>query len=143
VSKFLKAVVPSVLALAYILIHLAVTGDLDTLQLVNGCIKIYTLRKGITDIAIYDEAAVRARYGLNPSQMIDYKALRGDPSDNIKGVAGIGEKGAADLIRNFKSLEGLYEAIHENKTLDKIKPKTLQLLKDQEDQAKLSYELSK
>lgn len=120
-----------------------VTGDLDTLQLVNKCIKIYTLRKGITDIAIYDEAAVRARYGLNPSQMIDYKALRGDPSDNIKGVAGIGEKGAADLIRNFKSLEGLYEAIHKNNTQDKIKPKTLQLLIDQEDQARLSYELSK
>jgi len=60
-----------------------VTGDLDTLQLVNHVIKVYTMRKGITDVVIYDAKAVRARYGLNPDQMVSYKALRGDPSDNI------------------------------------------------------------
>jgi DNA polymerase-1 len=66
-----------------------VTGDLDTLQLVNKCVKIYTMRKGLTDNAVYDEKAVRERYGLMPNQMVDYKALRGDPSDNIPGVMGI------------------------------------------------------
>jgi len=77
------------------------TGDLDSLQLVNECVKIYTLRKGINDTAVYDIAAVKDRYGLAPKQMIDYKALRGDPSDNIKGVKGIGEKTAGELIQNF------------------------------------------
>ncbi len=88
------------------------TGDLDTLQLVNGNIKVYTLKKGISDTAIYDEKAVRARYGLNPNQMVDYKALRGDPSDNIPGVKGIGEKGAVELIKHFHSIDKLYEKLH-------------------------------
>src|SRR6185503_2694657 len=92
-----------------------VTGDLDTLQLVNDCVKIYTMRKGLTDNAVYDEKAVRERYGLVPSQMIDYKALRGDPSDNIPGVKGIGEKTASELIKEFKSLENLYEAVKNGK----------------------------
>ncbi|MEK9158645.1 MAG: DNA polymerase, partial [Patescibacteria group bacterium] len=87
------------------------TGDLDTLQLVDENTKIYSLRKGISDIFIYDEAAVKERYGLLPNQMTDYKALRGDPSDNILGVRGIGEKTAADLIQKFGSIEGVYEKI--------------------------------
>jgi DNA polymerase I len=85
-----------------------VSGDLDLLQLVSKCVKIFTLRRGLADTFIYDEAAVGERYGLKPSQMIDFKALKGDPSDNIKGVAGIGEKGAAQLIQDFGSLENLY-----------------------------------
>jgi DNA polymerase-1 len=120
-----------------------VTGDLDTLQLVNDCVHIYTLRKGLTDVAVYDPAAVKERYGLNPSQMIDYKALRGDPSDNIKGVTGIGEKGAIQLIQDFGSIEELYKAIHDGKAEDKMKPRTLTLLTEQEEQARQSYHLSK
>src|SRR4029077_11141151 len=119
-----------------------VTGDLDTLQLVNGHIKVYTMKKGISDTAIYDAKAVRARFGLAPEQMVDYKALRGDPSDNIAGVKGIGEKGASELIKEFKSLDGLYQAIHAGKTGDKIRPRILELLKDQEKEARMSYELS-
>jgi DNA polymerase-1 len=119
-----------------------VTGDLDTLQLVNHVIKVYTMRKGITDVVIYDAKAVRARYGLNPDQMVDYKALRGDPSDNIPGVKGIGEKTAEELIKKFKSLDGLYEAVKKEKTGDEIKPRVLQLLKDQEKEARMSYKLS-
>ncbi len=119
-----------------------VTGDMDTLQLVNGQIKVYTLRKGLTDVAVYDAAAVFDRYGLKPEQMIDYKALRGDPSDNIKGVAGIGEKGAIALIQEFGSLENLYKQIKAGNTGDKIKPRILQLLIDQEESARFSYELS-
>ncbi len=119
------------------------TGDLDSLQLVNPCVKIYTLRKGLTDTAVYDEAAVKERYGLMPKQMIDYKALRGDPSDNIKGVAGIGEKTASQLIQDFGSLENLYKQIKAGKTGDKIKPRVLQLLVDGESAAEQSYFLSK
>ncbi len=119
-----------------------VTGDLDTLQLVNNCVKIYTMRKGITDTAIYDEKAVRERYNLLPNQMVDYRALRGDASDNIPGVAGIGEKTASGLIQEFKSLEELYKAVESGKAEGKIKPRILQLLKDQKEQAYQSYELS-
>jgi DNA polymerase I len=119
------------------------TGDLDSLQLVNECVKIYTLRKGLTDTAVYDIEAVNERYGLKPGQMIDYKALRGDPSDNIKGVAGIGEKTAGQLIKDFGSLDELYKAIAAGKTGDKIKPRVLQLLIDGEPDARQSYTLSK
>src|SRR6185369_10743991 len=80
--------------------------------------------------------------GFNPDQMVDYKALRGDPSDNIPGVKGIGEKTAAELIKDFKSLDELYKAIKADKTGTKIKPRILQLLKDQEKEARMSYELS-
>ncbi len=119
-----------------------VTGDLDTLQLVETCVKIYTMRKGISDTMVYDPKAVRARYGLNPDQMVSYKALRGDPSDNIPGVKGIGEKTASELVKDFKSLDGLYEAITAEKTGAKIKPRVLELLKAQEKEARMSFELS-
>ncbi len=122
---------------------MVVTGDLDSLQLVNKCVKIYTLRKGLADTAIYDEAAIQERYGLKPLQMIDYKALRGDPSDNIKGVKGIGEKTAMDLIQQFGSINALYEFIKIGKNLDKIKPRPLKLLIEGEADARFSYDLSK
>lgn len=118
------------------------TGDMDTLQLVNHQIKVYTLRKGITDTAVYDAKAVRERFGLSPDQMVDYRAIKGDPSDNIPGVKGIGEKGAIELIKEFKSLDNLYKAIHTGKTGDKIRPRVLELLKAQEEGARMSYEIS-
>ena len=90
-----------------------VTGDMDTLQLVDEHTKVYGFRKGFSDTVIYDEAAVKERYGLVPSQMVAYKALRGDPSDNIPGVKGIGEKGAATLLQEFGSLEGVYKHVAE------------------------------
>lgn len=123
---------------------MVVTGDMDAIQLVNKCVKIYTLRKGITDTAIYDEAAVMERYGFAPKQMIDYKALRGDPSDNIKGVKGIGEKGATDLIKEFGSIDALYKGIknQEPRVKELIKPRILQLLIDQEESARQSYYLA-
>lgn len=122
-----------------------VTGDLDTLQLVNKCARVYTMKKGITDTVIYDEKAVRARYGLNPDQMIDYKALRGDSSDNIPGVKGIGEKGAGDLIKQFGSINELYKEIRgkSQELRSKIKSRTLKLLEEQEGQARMSYDLSR
>lgn len=91
-----------------------VTGDMDTLQLVDNNTKVYTLKKGIKDTIIYDIDLVEQKYGFGPAQVIDYKALRGDPSDNIPGVKGIGEKTATDLIKKYGSLDGIYEAINEN-----------------------------
>ena len=91
--------------------NVIVTGDMDTLQLVDAYTKVYSFRKGFSDTFIYDEQAVRERYGLNPNQMVDYKALRGDPSDNIPGVRGIGEKTATTLLQEFGTLEKLYAAI--------------------------------
>jgi DNA polymerase-1 len=121
-----------------------VTGDLDTLQLVNHKIRVYTMRKGISDVVIYDAKAVRSRYGLAPEQMVDYKALRGDPSDNIPGVKGIGEKTAGDLIKKFGSFENLYKQIkYPNVERLNLKPRILKLLLDQEEQAIMSHQLSK
>ncbi|MCX6778621.1 MAG: hypothetical protein NTU97_00100, partial [Candidatus Magasanikbacteria bacterium] len=88
---------------------LIVTGDMDTLQLVDEDTEVYTMKKGVNDIAVYNIKAVVERYGLKPDQMVDYKALRGDPSDNIPGVKGIGEKTATDLIQKFGSVENIYK----------------------------------
>jgi DNA polymerase-1 len=87
------------------------SGDLDTLQLINQYTKVYALKKGVKDTILYDERAVRERYGLSPEQLIDFKALKGDPSDNIPGVPSIGEKTAIKLIKEFGSLENLYSSL--------------------------------
>ena len=71
-----------------------VTGDKDTLQLIDKNTFVYTLRKGVKDTVIYDEKSTKEKFGIEPKEMIDFKALAGDPSDNIPGVAGIGPKTA-------------------------------------------------
>ena len=92
-----------------------VTGDMDTLQLVNDSTKVYTMKRGLSDSILYDAEKVFERYGLKPSQLIDFKGLRGDPSDNIPGVKGIGEKTAVTLLQKYKNLSGVYENIGEIK----------------------------
>jgi len=119
-----------------------VTGDLDTLQLVTDRVKVYTMKKGLTDSFVYGPKEVEERYGLRPDQMVDYRALKGDPSDNIPGVIGIGEKTAASLIAKYGSLDELYKAVEKDET-DGIKPKVLELLKSQKDQAYMSQNLSR
>lgn len=116
-----------------------VTGDLDTLQLINPNTKIYTMSHGLNDSMIYDSKAVEERFGLSVDQMIDYKALRGDPSDNIPGVKGIGEKGAIELLQNFKTLKNIYQNINS----PKIKPRLKELLITHKNEALLSYDLAK
>lgn len=118
---------------------IVVTGDLDTLQLIDDKTKIYTQRKGMSDIVVYDAAAVRERFGLEPSQLIDYKAMRGDTSDNLPGLKGIGEKGASELLQKYGTIEGIYEAVKNNP--NDIKPRTLQALKDGEKDIPLSKRL--
>ena len=119
------------------------TGDLDTLQLVEGDrVVVFTLRKGVQDTIIYDEQAVRERYGLDPSQLSDYRGLKGDPSDNIPGVPAIGEKAGATLIQQFGSLEKLYQQIQNPNTKIQISEKLREKLLDNKDQAFFSKQLS-
>jgi len=92
------------------------SGDMDTLQLVSGKrVRVYTLKKGIKDTIIYDEDGVRERFGFGPEQLTDYKGLRGDTSDNIIGIKGIGEKTGATLIQNFGTIEKMYAELKKNK----------------------------
>jgi len=117
------------------------SGDLDTLQLINKNTKVYTFKKGLKDTILYDEKAVKEKYdGLVPEQMSDFKALKGDPSDNVPGIPGIGEKTAISLIKEFGDLENLYKEIENIKVLPKEKagilnPRLFNLLKDYKDQA--------
>lgn len=122
------------------------SGDMDTLQLVDDArVRVYTLKKGINDTILYDQKAVQARFGFPPSQIPDFKGLRGDPSDNIKGVPGIGEKTATELIVNFGTIEALYATLKkgDEKLLKKgIKPRMIALLKEHEEDARFSKSLA-
>jgi DNA polymerase-1 len=119
------------------------TGDLDTLQLVDGHkVVVFTLRKGVTDTILYDEAMVNERYGLAPEQVADWKGLKGDPSDNIPGVPGVGEKTATALIQEFGSIEKLYEAIEEGVVKKPLTEKLIAKLIEHKDMALFSKRLA-
>jgi DNA polymerase-1 len=116
---------------------IVLTGDGDTLQLVDRQTKVAMPQRGIQPPTLYNIAAVEGKYGLKPHQIIDYKALRGDSSDNIPGVAGIGEKTATNLLQEFGSVDEIY------KNLDKIKSEsTVNKLKKGKDMAYLSQKLA-
>jgi len=116
-----------------------VTGDLDTLQLVDDNTKVLTFVKGLSETKLYDEKEVNKKYGFGPEKLIDFKAIKGDPSDNIPGVPGIGDKGATDLIKKYGSLSEIYKEIVKNP--DKFKKSVLEKLKDGKESAKLSQDL--
>lgn len=121
------------------------SGDLDCLQLINPQTKTYILKKGVKDTVLYDEKQVQKKYqGLNPEQLIDFKALRGDPSDNIPGVTGIGEKTAIELLLKFGSLENTYKELEENsEKANNLKPKLKETLLKCKEQAFFSKSLVK
>jgi DNA polymerase-1 len=96
-----------------------VSGDLDLLQLVSERTTLMTTRGGVQQTTFYDPAQVMERYGLRPQQMIDFKALKGDTTDNIPGIAGVGEKTAAKLVIDWGSVDGIYQNI------DKVMPEKL------------------
>ena len=102
-----------------------VTVDLDMLQLVTDRTRLMTTRSGVENTIIYDPARIWERYGLRPDQMIDYKALKGDPTDNIPGVPGVGEKTAAKLIAQYGTLDQLYARIAEVRP-DKLREKLIE-----------------
>lgn len=113
-----------------------VTGDRDYLQLITPDTHVYLTKKGITEMALYDEAKMKEEYGITPMQMIEVKGLMGDKSDNIPGIPGIGEKKALSYIQDYGSIEGLYEHIDEVKG-----PKTQQVIRDNQTVAFLSRKL--
>jgi len=111
------------------------TGDLDALQLVDENTRVYTMRRGLKDTVIYDIGAIKERYQLSPSQIVDFKALRGDASDNIPGVPGIGEKTASKLIKEFGSLDNLYSALISGKKISALSPRLRTKLEEYKEQA--------
>ena len=114
-----------------------VTGDRDMLQLVDDDIWVMANAKGITEVTIYTPQKVVERYGITPDKVPDFIGLKGDTSDNIPGIVGVGEKTAAQLIQQFGSLEGLYERLTEAGT-----PKRQALLAQHEAEARLSKQLA-
>lgn len=122
------------------------SGDMDTLQLVSDdTVRVYTLKKGIQDTILYNERAVVERFGFPPNLLPDFKGLRGDPSDNIIGIKGIGEKTASTLIQNFGTIENIYKVL--KKDPEKIKAKGMtdrivNLLLEGEDDALFSKMLA-
>ncbi len=124
------------------------SGDMDTLQLVDEeRVRVYTLKKGINDTILYDEKAVLDRFGFAPFLIPDWKGLRGDPSDNIKGIPGIGEKTATELVTSFGTIEKIYAALKkkggEESFIKKgIKSRIIGLLKEHEEDARFSKSLA-
>jgi DNA polymerase-1 len=92
---------------------LIVTGDTDTFQLIDPHVRVLTSRRQFSDTIIYDEQGIRERYGLEPKQLIDYKALTGDKSDNVPGVSGVGDKTATKLLQRYDSVEAIYAHLDE------------------------------
>lgn len=122
------------------------SGDMDTLQLVKGKkVQVYTLKKGIKNTIIYDEKAVKERFGFGPLLLPDYKGLRGDPSDNIIGIKGIGEKTATILITTFGTIENIYKELEKSDVKFKkagITDRIINLLKEGKEEAEFSKMLA-
>lgn len=124
------------------------SGDMDTMQLIDGDnVLVYTLKKGINDTILYNEKAVTDRFGFVPSLLPDYKGLRGDPSDNIIGIKGIGEKTATTIITAFGTIENLYKALAKKGADEEFKKigltdRIINLLKEGEEEALFSKTLA-
>ena len=122
------------------------SGDMDTMQLVDDKkVQIYTLKKGINDTILYDENKVLERFHFHPRFLPDYKGLRGDPSDNIIGIKGIGEKTAENLIVNFGTIEEIYKKLKKDEQSflkAGLSPRMVELLKNNEEEALFSKTLA-
>lgn len=114
-----------------------ISGDLDMLQIVDENIEMYQMRRGFTDVAKFDIAAIEAKYDLRKDQFLDLKSIKGDSSDNIPGVPGIGEKGAVKLLQEYGSLDGVYANI------DKITGTTKTKLEQGKELAYISHDLAR
>lgn len=124
---------------------IVLSGDSDVLQLINDTTKVCVLRKGVKDIVLYNEELVKEKFqGLLPEQVLDFKALKGDSSDNIPGVTGIGEKTAVELLLTFKSVENMYKELKESsERVKNLKSKLKETLLKYKEQAFLSKDLAK
>lgn len=114
-----------------------ITSDLDMLQLVNGHVHVYALKTGLSNIELYSPKTFEAKHGIKVEQYLDLKSLKGDSSDNIPGVPGIGEKGATELLNQFETLDGIYE------NLDLIKDSLRKKLEAGKDLAYTSKKLAR
>lgn len=114
-----------------------VSSDLDMLQVVDENTRMYRVLKGFSKLEEMDVAGVEAKYGIKKAQFLDLKALKGDASDNIPGVPGVGEKTAVKLLAEFGSLDGIYEHLSE------VKGATRKKLEEGQESAKMSYFLAK
>lgn len=115
-----------------------VTGDRDSYQLVRDPhVRVLYNKRGVSDYALYDEAGIFERTGVRPADYVEYAALRGDPSDNLPGVPGVGEKTAAKLVNQYGGIDGIYAH------LDELTPKLRQNLAENEDKARINVELMK
>lgn len=112
------------------------TGDRDLLQLVNSQVLVLAPIVGVTKMILFDSDKVKEKYGLEPSQFIDYKALVGDSSDNYPGVNGIGPKGAANLLNKYQTLDGIYS------NLGEISPNVSEKLANDAEQSALAKKLA-
>jgi len=122
---------------------IVLSGDLDTLQIVDENTKVYTLKRGVKDTILYDEEKVRDRYQISPTQLPDFKALVGDPSDNIPGVPGIGPKTASRLLKKFGNLENLYSALISGREISALNQRLRVKLEECKEQAFFSKMLAK
>ncbi|MBD3251716.1 DNA polymerase I, partial [Candidatus Uhrbacteria bacterium] len=93
-----------------------VTGDRDALQLIQPNVDVLTFKKGVSVTKLYTKHEVLEDYGVPPERLTDWKAIKGDPSDNIPGISGIGDKGATELLQKFDSLEGVFKAAKDDST---------------------------
>lgn len=122
------------------------SGDMDTMQLVDdNKVQVYTLKKGINDTILYNEEGVIERFGFKPQYLPDYKGLRGDPSDNIIGIKGIGEKTATTLITTFGTIEEIYKKIKKDPESFKkagLTDRVIELIKSNEEEAVFSKTLA-
>ncbi|MDO8650436.1 MAG: 5'-3' exonuclease H3TH domain-containing protein, partial [Candidatus Berkelbacteria bacterium] len=113
-----------------------VTGDNDALQLVNDSVSVYSLRRGVTDTLVYHRDDVKEKIGVFPEQIVDYKALSGDASDNIPGAPGIGPKTAVELLEKYQTLDNIYDH------LDELKERTGTILRDNKKTVDMSRRLA-
>ena len=122
------------------------SGDMDTMQLVDKTqVKVFTLKRGLTDTVLYDEKGVLERFGFAPKLLPDYKGLRGDPSDNIVGISGIGEKTATILITKFGTIENIYKKLEKSDAAFRdagITPRIIELLRASKEEAEFSKTLA-
>lgn len=120
-----------------------ITGDRDILQLVSDHVFVYMPVQGLNNGKLYDEQAVVEKFGIRPSQIVDYKALAGDASDNYPGVRGIGPKTASDLLQTFGTVETIYESIHQkDMALGSLKEKVITALSEYAEDAAMAKKLA-
>ncbi len=120
--------------------NIIVTGDFDMLQLVDDDTVAYMMKRGMSDTVIYDQEKIQEKFGFGPENIADFKGLKGDPSDNIPGVPGVGDKTAMSLIQKFGNMEKIYEAVKSGNS--DIKKSVIKKLADNEKQAFFSKKLA-